>query len=114
MGFRLRYVKSDDLKADGTDLRSIPITVKGESRLLGELDGIVIDVKKRRVCHLVVETRNGERLAVPLDDTRLNRDGVLVTSAADVEAAKKFEPSAYGEYDEDAVMSLLFGSPAAA
>lgn len=105
----LRYVKCDCVKAEGIDLSSIPIRVAGDSRALGELDGVVIDLAQRRACYLVVATPKGARRLVPLDVTQIHTSGVLVTSAQDVEASKPFEPSEFGRYDDDAMMSLLFG-----
>jgi hypothetical protein len=108
-----RYVACDHLRAQGVDLCRKPIAVGTETCRFGELDGIVIDVESRRVHYLVVETREGARQMLPLDVTCLGSDGTLVISAQGVDASEPFEPSAFGGYDDDSLLTLLFASHAA-
>jgi hypothetical protein len=109
-------VKADQVKAAGLNLDGLPVAVEGKREPVGELDGLLIDLSERRVRYLVVEASHTHRRhLLPLDATALDvREGHLERVSAD-DAAEwpVFDPSAVQQYDDDAMMSLMFGSPAA-
>jgi hypothetical protein len=100
--------------ANGVELRRAPLSLEGEPRPIGELDGLLIDLGERRVRYFVVQTPAGKRLLTP-DRTCVNPHtrtlNLLERPKAD--DWEPFDASEVGEYDDEAVMALLFGSTAA-
>ena len=116
-GFRrLRYVEGDQVKAAGIKLNGLPLALEGEEKPIGELEGLVIDLATRRVRFLVVAAAGtGRKHLLPLDATSLDASGRSLerVSAEDIETWEPFDASAFARYDDDAMMSLLFGQSAA-
>jgi hypothetical protein len=113
---RLRYVKGEQVKAGGIDLNGLPLAVEGEDSPVGEFDGLVIDLATARVKYLVVAASDSDRKhLLPLDATSLDARGHMLerVSSEDLAAWKPFDASAFERYDDDAMMSLLFGRSAA-
>lgn len=100
--------------ANGVELRRAPLSLEGEPRPIGELDGLLIDLGERRVRYLVVQTPAGKRL-LPPDQTCVNPTTrtLLLLQRPEPDVWEPFNPSDVEDYDDEAVMSLLFGPTAA-
>lgn len=113
---RLSYVRGGQVNAAGMNLDGLPLSVEGCDRRLGRLAGLVIDVADRRVRYLVVaSSETGREHLLPLDSTSIDPQRGLVAhlSGNTLAACEPFDASAFAEYDDEAMMSLMFGAPAA-
>ena len=116
MSNRFRYLTSDEAIVGNMPLRRVPVTLEENAEPVGELDGLLIDVVDRRVEYLIVEAaRTGRKHVVPLDGTSLDPEEKVLerVSAEPIESCELFDASKYARYDDDALMSLLFGRRAA-
>ena len=112
----MSYVKGGQVNAAGMNLDRLPLSAEGCDRRLGQLAGLVIDVADRRVRYLVVaSSETGREHLLPLDSTSIDPQRGLVARVTDdtLSAYEPFEASAFAEYDDEAIMSLMFGAPAA-
>lgn len=113
---RLRYVKAEQVHAGGMSLEGLPLAVEGKQEPIGALDGLLIDLADRRVRYLVVETgATRRRHVLPLDATAVDlQEGTLErVSSNGADGWEPFDPSTIEHYDDDAMVALMFGAPAA-
>lgn len=112
---RFHYVNGDRVKVGSIDLLGLPLAAQGEHEPIGRLDGLLIDVVARRVHYLVVRVAaTGRRALLPLDATSIDARGRMLTRvSSDIYPYDAFDASAFPRYDDDAVISLLFGQPSA-
>jgi hypothetical protein len=95
MGANLRYIETARLRTVDGQLEGT--VVRGAtSAALGRLTGVIVDPLRRRICYLVVESRNwfATRLyAMPLGTARLDRghQALLVDVDADALCEVKLE-----------------------
>lgn len=110
---QLSYVKGDHVKAGGINLKGLPLAVDGADRPVGELDGLVIDLSRRSVEYLVVSTSgNPRKHLLPLDATSIDaQQRVLRVRPENIGEWQPFDASAFAHYDDEAMMSLMFGIP---
>lgn len=112
----LRFVPGNRVEAAGIALQRLPLSVDGEEQPVGEIDGVIIDLPARRVSHLVVKANaTGRQCLVPLDGTCLDPSsrGLARIGGENESLGESFDASNVGSFDDDAVVSLLFGKTAA-
>lgn len=113
---RLRFVPGNRVEAGGVAFQRLPLSIDGEQQPVGEIDGVIIDLRTRRVSHLVVkENDTGRKCLVPLDSTCLDpaSRGLARIGGETENLGESFDASNVGSFDDDAVVSLLFGKTAA-
>jgi hypothetical protein len=97
-------------------LQHLPLAAEGEQEPLGEVQGVIIDISTRRVRYFVVEAHTtGQKCLVSLDATCVDKaSGALERVGGELdESHEPFDASRVGRFDDDAVLSLLFGRHAA-
>ena len=104
----LRYVHADHVDGDGMCLSGLRIE-DGADCTLGELTGLIVEPRERRLRYFVVDAPDG-RYLMPFDNICLDSDhhALRVMAAPDPDSWQEFDPDAYGEFDDDDLISALF------
>lgn len=109
----LRYMRGDQVHAGELNMERLPLKEDVLDLEVGSVDGALIDIVHRRVAYLVADTWHGRRL-IPFEGVWIDQDEPsLHLVAAQPEQWERFDPSSVDAYDDEAVMELLFHSPAA-
>lgn len=112
----MSYVSGVRVKVAGFSLDRLPLSAEGRDRPLGAIDGLVIDLSHRRVQYFVVASSDtGRKHLLPLGATSIDRvRGTLARMNEDaLENCEPFDASAFAQYDDEAMIALMFGDTAA-
>lgn len=109
----LKYVDAAHVTGDGPCLSGLRIET-GADRQLGELNGLIVEPSARRLRYFVVDAHPG-RYLMPFDTICFDPDhhALRVMAEPDPDSWEAFDPDAYGEFDDDDLISALFAHPAA-
>lgn len=111
----LRYLESERAEVNGSRLSGM--VVRGHSRVLGRLQGFVIDPLGRQLRYLVVQAAGlfGRPKLVPLATAHVDFGARTIQLDDDaVRAAQPFERERFPAFSDDDLLSAMFGSPRAA
>jgi hypothetical protein len=104
----LRYVHADHVDGDGVCLSGLRIE-DGADCKLGELTGLIVEPGARRLHYFVVDVHEG-RYLMPFDNICFDPDHSALRVMADPDPGswQEFDPDAFGEFDDDDLISALF------
>lgn len=108
----LRYIRGDQVRAGELNLERMPLKADCANSTLGRVAGALIDIAKRRVAYLLIETWHGERL-IPFHDMCIDWDEPSVRLIGQPQQWERFDRASVHPYDDEALIELLFRSPAA-
>ena len=116
-GANLRYIDGDRLRALGQDELNHAVVRGAADAVLGKLTGALIDPLQRRICFLVVESRNWfarHQYALPLDAARVDRQRhELVIDDVDGDTLREVQVERFARFSDADVLDAMF-SPRAA
>jgi hypothetical protein len=115
-GANLRFIDADRLRALGQDELNHAVVRGAAHAVLGKLTGALIDPQQRRICFLVVESRNWfarHQYALPLDAARVDRQRHEVVTDVDGDTLDEVEVDRFAPFSDADVLDAMF-SPRAA
>lgn len=104
----LRYLKASCVKGNGCSLAGLSIQAEDE-QVIGELMGVLLDPRCRRVHYFVVQKDRVHSFLVPLSAMQLDPEvGALRVLAADDFGWLAFDPAAFPEFSADDALEAMF------
>lgn len=114
-GADLRYLDSERAEVNGARLSGM--LVRGNARVVGRLQGFVIDPLGRQLRYLVFRAAGlfGRPKLVPVTNARVDLASRAIQLDEDVvRNAQPFQADRFPAFNDDDLLTAVFGSPRAA